>query len=188
METSIQMEIRWVPVTDRDGTHYEYPSLTSRYLKANFRKSTVYRWRVVPAENGTETVYIGEAEDLCQRIQRVRTPGKAGSRGGETNKRLKMKFDEFCRSGRHVVLEVADFEPFSFNGVRITVQDLHNEYKRKALENLMLVSAQAAGHTVLNKYVDLMEKKLLNVLPDLTADQARILQAKAEELQRKAGR
>lgn len=149
----INIEVRWTSVLNADGTPYKYPEPLSRFLKKHYPNPVVYRWRILPVENDKETIYIGQAEDLHQRIQRVLTPSKKARRG-DTNQKLKRFFDEQRSLTKEVILEIPVFEPFGFNDVRFSPDDLFNQFKRLALENLLLSFAQAAGHNLLNKYED----------------------------------
>ena len=145
----LDIEVRWVPVLNAANTPYRYPAPHSRsFLKQNYPQPVVYRWRILPVENDKERVYIGEAEDLCNRIQGVRTPGKSQS----TNQQLSKYFAEQLSLNKEVALEIADFEPFSINGVRFSTDDLYSEAKRCFIENLLICLEEAAGHELLNKH------------------------------------
>jgi len=173
-------------MVEEDGTAYRYPAMFSRYLREHYSVPAVYRWRVLQVQPGErETVYIGEAEDLIRRIQRVRTPAR-GSKGGETNRRLKQIFDEKISSGRTVVLDVADFEPFEINGVSFSSNELEDRFKRRALENLVLCFAQAEKQEILNKVVDPV-RKAVKALQRLPRSQLREVVAALQQKVGKAG-
>lgn len=105
-----------------------------------------------------EIVYIGEAEDLARRIQRVRTPARKG-KGGDTNKRLNKIFHEYLKADRTIVLDVADFEPCEINGVRIDREAIGDRFKRRMLENLVLAMEQQVGrYELLNIAIDPIAK------------------------------
>ena len=148
---SIDIKVRWVSVLNEDGTPYKYPEPLSRFLKKHYPKPVIYRWRILPVENDKETIYIGQTEDLHQRIQRVLTPSKK-AKAGDTNQKLKRFFDEQRSLTKEVILEIPEFEPFEFNDVRFSPDDLLDQFKRLALENLLLSFAQDAGYVLLNEY------------------------------------
>jgi len=150
---TIDIEVRWTSVLNADAAPYKYPERLTRSLKKHYPNPVVYRWRILPLANDKETIYIGQAEDLHQRIQRVLTPSKK-AKAGDTNKRLKRVFDERRSLTKGVVLEIVEFEPFEFNGVRFSPDDLFNKFKRTALENLLLSFAHAGGQKLLNKFED----------------------------------
>ena len=58
-----------------------------------------------------EPIYIGEAEELPKRIQRVRTPSNK-AKDSNTNKRLHQIFQKYLTEGRIIVIDVADIDPF----------------------------------------------------------------------------
>ena len=114
-----------------------------------------------------EPIYIGEAEDLVRRIQRVITPGKKASETN-TNYRLNKLFTSYVASGRTVVLDIADIQEFEINGQRYGGDTLGDRFKRRALENIILVDAAKDFHfELLNIVIDPLEKQraILSTLP-----------------------
>lgn len=105
-----------------------------------------------------EPIYIGEAEELPRRIQRVRTPSKK-AKDSDTNKRLHQIFQRYLTEGRVIVIDLADIDPFEVNGVRFGRDDLGDRFKRRAIENILLALAQKSdGFEVLNAVVDPLDK------------------------------
>jgi hypothetical protein len=119
----------------------------------------VYRWRVLQVQRGQrESVYIGEAEELPRRIQRIKTPS-CKAKNTDTNKRLGLIFQNFLLEGRKIVIDIADIQPFEVNGIRFDNGSLGDRFKRRALENLILVTAQQANDfELLNMVVDPLDK------------------------------
>jgi hypothetical protein len=177
MANSIEVNVHWEPVLNKDGTPYMFPKGSSEFSCEKYTKPVVYRWRIGAAGGtGKDAVYIGEAEDLPRRVQRVLTPAK-NKREGDTNRRLHELFEAALTSGTKVHLEVAQFEPFLFNGVRFSVEDLRNSFKRIAVENLFLAVAQTPDLDLLNKYVDSTEKEFTKAFMKLSpAERKRILE------------
>lgn len=120
-----------------------------------------------------ETVYIGEAEELTRRIQRVLTPS-ATAKDSNTNKRLHQIFRKRIAEGQKIVLDVADIEPFEINGVRFDQQSIGDRFKRRTLENLILVFTQASNEfELLNVFIDPLDKARETLLRKMTPSQIR---------------
>lgn len=156
---------QWRTVVTAGGPYY-FPARFTADFRQTFCRPAVYRWRVMQNEGDTtESIYIGEAEDLVRRIQRVITPPQT-AKGGNTNKRLNKIFTDFIRAGRKVVLDVAEIEPFELNGIRFGRDTIGERFKRCALENILLVFAAANPHY-----------KLLNAVLDPPGKSLEVLQA-----------
>jgi hypothetical protein len=182
------IEVRWSVVTEEDGSPYSFPKPFSPFIRKNYCSPVIYRWRVLSADSeGPEAVYIGEAENLSQRVQRVLTPSKSESKGGQTNRRLRKEFDERLTKGRVILLETADFEDFEFNSVRFSKQQLYNRFHRCALENLLLAIELTTGREVLNHYVT-PEQKATHGLRKLFphASDEKIMQAVRQVLSKRS--
>ncbi len=158
--SGFEISIQWRTVTAREnGATYNFPEQFTYYMRQEYSKPAVYRWRVMRISGeAKEPVYIGEAEDLVRRIQRVRTPSRK-TKEGDTNRRLNKIFHEYLSAERKVVLDIADIEPFEINGVRFDKQGLGDRFKRRALENILLLIAQSSpGYELLNMVVDPIDK------------------------------
>jgi hypothetical protein len=159
---SMDFEVRWRPVLAGPELPYNFPCKVSVHLSNNYFSPAVYRWRVLPkSTDAPEAIYIGEAEDLSTRIQRVLTPGSKPT----TNRKLRNFFDGAIASGSSVILEMADFDEFVINGVRLAPKDLHNPFKRRALENLLLSAEGGSNRRLLNQCVDSIERRIRRLSP-----------------------
>ena len=69
-------------------------------------------------------------------------------------------------------MDIADFDSFELNGVSFSPKELEDQFKRKALENLILCFAQAEGQKLLNKQVDPFQKAV-KVVEKLSRSQQR---------------
>jgi len=158
------------PVTAENGGGYAFPQKFTSYFRAKYSCPAVYRWRIHPgaAIGKREDVYIGEAEDLVSRVQRVLTPSRS-SKGGETNRRLNKIFLDAIASERKVFLDIADFQPFEIDGVVFSPEKLSDPFRRAVLENIFLLHAQQEGWGVLNKTVNLAEKQAVRYFMKLPA-------------------
>ncbi|MGB6476002.1 MAG: hypothetical protein WBF04_18265 [Candidatus Sulfotelmatobacter sp.] len=156
---SINIEVRWAVVAGKDGSPYSFPNRLSPFIRENYCHPVIYRWRISSSDAAQpEAVYVGEAEDLAKRIQGVRTPGSADKKAGQTDKRLREKFDKRLAAGCTIVLEIADFEDFKFNGVILAKRELHTRFQRCACENLFILVEIAAGRELLNRLVTFEDK------------------------------
>ncbi len=167
MVDGVTVHVQWRSVvTQENGQAYIFPEKFTRYMRTKYAVAAVYRWKVLRALNGDskQPIYIGQGEDLIQRIQRVLTPPKEGKKVS-TNRRLHDLFKTYVAQDRKIVIEVADVEPFEVNGIPFGRGTLHDQFKRLAIENVLLVIAQKAEAEweLLNVIVDPIEKATLEV-------------------------
>lgn len=161
MSTSgLSISVQWRTATVGDGGEaYYFPDKFTRYFREKYSVPLVYRWRILRAQPGDrEPIYIGEAEELPRRIQRVRTPSRK-AKDSDTNKRLHQIFQKFLSQGRRIVIDVGDVEPFELNRVRFGGDTTGDPFKRRALENILLALAQSSEEfELLNVIVDPVEE------------------------------
>lgn len=168
--SGLDISFQWrTAVVLENGAAYNFPAKFTRYFRDAYAISAVYQWRVMRVGGeAKEPVYIGEAENVAYRIQRVLTPPREAKKGN-TNRRLNEIFHKFVAAGRTVVLDIADVEPFEINGVRFGRDTMGDRFKRRMIENLILVIAQESKKVeLLNVVVDPIEKtkeKLLKLPP-----------------------
>lgn len=162
-------------IIQQNGDPYYFPDKFTHFFRARYCVPVVYRWRVLKNQPGDkEPIYIGEAEELPKRIQRVRTPSKT-VKDTDTNKRLHQIFREFLSQGRKIVVDVVDLDPFEVNGVRFGRDTMGDTFKRRAVENILLALAQKSGEfELLNAVVDPAEE-VREKLSRLSAHQLRQL-------------
>jgi hypothetical protein len=169
--TGFNISFQWRSAVVREnGELYFFPEKFTRFFREKYSGPVVYRWRVLknrPDEK--ERVYIGEADQLARRIQRVRTPSKT-ARDSDTNKRLNQLFQGFLAEGYKITIEIADIDPFEVNGVKFGAGNMHDPFKRRAVENILLALARKSGDCeLLNVFVDrvaLAVEKLSQLPPD----------------------
>lgn len=140
----------WRPVlTDRRGEKYFFPGKITAFMKENYKYPSVYRWRIFSDNQDTsDTVYIGEAQELCpKRIMHILNPGAEQM----TNIRLKKIFEKFLQEGKKVGLEILSFDYLKIGDVKFTQEALKNKLLRSLLETLMIIESQKAGLKILNK-------------------------------------
>lgn len=183
MASGIAFDVQWrTMVTEESGQQgYTFPQKFTRFIRDRYATPAVYRWRVlrVPGGEPKEPIYIGEGDNLVRRIQRVLTPPKSrkdkkSGKDTNTNRRLHDLFSKYYAENRTIVVDVADIETFELNGIRFGNEALADRFKRRALENILLVMAQKeqAKCQLLNIVFDPVEKvtqeiaKLLKQSPD----------------------
>jgi hypothetical protein len=157
-ELNISMQWRTAIVIE-GGAGKSFPRKFTRDFCETYAIPAVYQWRVlrVPGES-KEPVYIGEAEDFVYRIQRVLAPPRM-TKKSNTNRRLNDIFTKYVAAGRNVALDIADVDPFEINGIRFGRDTMADRFRRRAIENLMLVIAQESGKfELLNMVVDPLNK------------------------------
>ena len=157
--SGFDLHVQWRSALSADSAPYYFPDRFTPYFRKNYSVSAVYRWRVMRVGSEMkERIYIGEAEHLVTRIQRVRTPSRK-AKEGDTNKRLNKLFTEYLSEGRKIVLDIADIEPFEVNSIRFDHSALGHRFRRRALENLLLAIAEVSGdYELLNIVIDPVEK------------------------------
>lgn len=136
-----------------------FPRKFTRDFNQKYAVPGVYRWRVlrIPGEV-KEPVYIGEAEDIANRIQRVLTPPRKTLKRN-TNGRLNTILSKHVAAGRTVALDIADVDPFEINDIRFGREAMGDRFKRRMIENLMLVLAQKSEQfELLNMVVEPLER------------------------------
>lgn len=160
---SCQVHYQW-----RAGGGYNFGQCFTPDFRNVYCRPAVYRWRLMGnAGEQKEPIYIGEAEDLVRRIQQVITPGKKAIETN-TNFRLNKLFTGYVANGRTVVLDIADIQEFEINGQRYGGDTLGDRFKRRALENIILVDAAKDFHfELLSIVIDPVEKAraVLSTLP-----------------------
>jgi hypothetical protein len=174
--SEISISVQWRSVLAEDGQTYFFPQKFTPFMRKRYAVSAVYRWRVLRdlSSEPKEPVYIGEGEDILRRMQRVLTPPKEGKRVN-TNRRLHDIFAKFAANGRKIVIEAADVEPFEVNGITFGRGTTGDTFKRRALENVLLVIAQKDCE-LLNVFIDPVEKatkeltRILKASPDVVRE------------------
>jgi len=158
--SGFNISVQWrTALVQENGAPYFFPDKFTKFFRKKYSLSGVYRWRVLKNQPGEkEPIYIGEAEQLPRRIQRVCTPSKT-AKDTDTNKRLHTMFQKYLSEGRKIAFDVGDVEPFEINGMRFGGDTMHDTFKRRAVENILLALAQKSG-----------EYELLNVFVDWVAD------------------
>ena len=184
-----RLYIKWRSTLSGGSRAYNFPEGFTAYFRRTYSIPAVYRWRVMGSEvEEKEEIYIGEAEDLVRRIQRVRTPSPKAKQG-DTNKRLNKLFHHYLSQDRKIVLEIADVEPFEVRvteaggerAIRFDRDSFGDRFKRRALENLLLASAQAREFELLNVVVDPVDK----VMRDLSRLPPRVVRKVLDEVRRR---
>jgi hypothetical protein len=170
------MDVSWNPAEEKPGVPYTFPSAFTSYFRKQYKTAAIYRWHVIPSVAGQpDSVYIGEADDLHRRVQRVLTPSKK-EKTGDTNLRLNQLFRAFVAQGATVRLETATFDDFEINGIPFSPSTVGNQFVRYAVESILVRLALAERHKgpkVLNKrFSERLEKRIRSELSGLSPQDA----------------
>ena len=142
---------RWEDVQFSHGNNYLYPSPVSREMKKRYDGPAVYRWMVCTPNDRIYAYYVGETNNLAERIQQYISPGKQQ----RTNLRLKAYFDEATSQGKRVVVQKLVFEPSQLNHVTFSTERLTHTHLRRTLENLTLAWLDIEnGPVLLNRILE----------------------------------
>lgn len=142
----IIFEYEWEPVMKKDGTKYLFPNERGS-IKVSYSQPAVYRWNAhkpgVPRR-----YYVGEAQNLKDRLYGYLKPGS----GQQTNKEINRLLYQLIEDRFMVCLEVLNILKLSMDTVReYSEKDMESKFFRKFIENLMLTIAEEAGDILLNK-------------------------------------
>ena len=154
---AFRIDYRWEPVVTHDGEIFTYPGCLTADFRSRFSKPAVYRWLFKRADGCPSAAYIGEAENLAQRIQGYHWPGQSQ----QTNLRMKADFQEHIESGGTVELQVLVFEPFAINNVNVhNESQLGDAYIRKMMENFLLADHDSVACELRNAKSNSIERRL----------------------------
>jgi len=163
--SGIELNCQWRTAVCENLEAYYFPNRFTPKFREKYCIPGVYRWRIIRAPGEVkEVIYIGEAENIVRRMQRVLSPSKK-QRKGDTNCRLNKIFVERVAAGRKIVIDIADVDPFEINGVRFGRETLSDRFKRCAVENILLaIVATHPQWELLNVVVDPAEKLRASIL------------------------
>ncbi|HEY5177832.1 MAG TPA: hypothetical protein VII95_19945 [Terriglobales bacterium] len=133
--TPLRISYEWEPIEVAPGKLFACQSPLTKAFVDSYSKPALYRW-VFRGQSGViSAAYIGEAENLAQRVQGYIWPGRTQ----QTNLRMKDEFLKHMSSGGAVELQILRFEPFGINNVNVFHESqLGNPYIRKMMENFLL--------------------------------------------------
>src|ERR1039457_5941128 len=132
--TSFHINYDWQPVETDLGKPFTYPSALSEFFDGTYSKPALYRWVFRDKRGLISAIYIGETENLAQRVKDYMSPGRTP----QTNLRMKEDFLNHIESGGIVELQILRFEPFGINNVNVYESQMGNPYVRKMMENFLL--------------------------------------------------
>ncbi|MGI0062234.1 MAG: hypothetical protein ACREBA_07255 [Nitrosotalea sp.] len=147
---NLNIDFKWQPVLENESKQYFFPNEISHYMRQKYRIPAIYRW-IVENNGRTESIYIGEAKDLCpQRVYGYLNPGPSQM----TNIRINNLFNQLTKEGKNIRLEHLVFSDFIFNDRKMTPQDLNRKTIRILLENIMLTYHENDKITILNQAIN----------------------------------
>lgn len=147
---TLTIDSEWKPILENKSVQYLFPNTITSYMRQQYKMPAIYRW-VVDTDKTIESVYIGETEELCpRRVYGYLNPGPSQM----TNIRINNLFNDLIKKGKVIRLEHLVFSDFSFDGKKITAQDLAKKNIRVLLENIMLAHHENDGTTILNQAIN----------------------------------
>lgn len=147
---TLTIGFEWQPVLENESSQYVFPNTITAYMRQKYRAPAIYRW-IIESDGRIESVYIGETEELCpRRVYGYLNPGPSQM----TNIRINNLFDDLIKKGKTIRLEYLVFSDFSFDGKKITAQDLVKKNIRVLLENIMITQHDNDGITMLNQAIN----------------------------------
>lgn len=147
LNLSLKASIRWVPVYCEESVVYSYPDRVTQYMRRRYTRPGVYRWLVLsPGSTAAPQAYVGEAEDLAQRLYQYLHPGPLQ----QTNLRLKSLLNAARRQGKQVRLELLEIDSVAVAGWKVSANDLGSKFFRRFVENLLTIYHEKAGFSLLN--------------------------------------
>lgn len=148
METlRIEIAHEWRTVESAPGKIYRYPEEVTDAMRRALTGPAIYRWNIYESAPGDlQTVWVGETDNLPNRIYLYRNPKP----GQEPYARTKVRLVDAMTSGRRVTLETLYFEPWSIGNATITRSDLSEQAVRKFLADTLMFALARSGYTVWN--------------------------------------
>lgn len=138
----LQFEFRWSRLKDSSGGEFIYGNELGK-LRSHISRPAIYRWVI---EDGGRKIkmYVGETEKLGRRLYQYLNPRPTQY----TNLRLRGEFLSANEQGQKAYREILEFEPFTFNGVMISAEELSKKHVRRLLEALTCLQVDAGVKSV----------------------------------------
>ncbi len=162
------IQYKWVPVDLGDGKllvlsrDTTLASIAPRgSIRALPATSAIYRWGFFKGSVLREA-YVGETENLKQRIQGYLRPGPTQA----TNKRMNALFWKAVDEGFEVRLEILEIEPVMINQVRVRNQNFADPFLRKMIENFVLADFDVVNCKLHNVALNRIERRRRKALKD----------------------
>jgi len=108
----------------------------------------IYKWSVFKSDiEDSKIVYIGETENLINRIKGYLRPGPTQ----QTNIRINKLFKEYLEKGYKISLHTLFFDKIKLGNIDIIYDEISDNDIRKALEQLFIVIYKKEEYTLLNR-------------------------------------
>ena len=148
LDVPVALSFEWQVVCEAEGVEYAFPRPITPFMRREYRRPAIYRWRVTQADRPDDEVhYIGEAQQLCpQRLSGYLKPGPTQ----ETNKRLQREFQSYLERGYTIQLDVLHLGQLSIGAYDLKLEDLASKSVRRFLEQLLITYYRQQGAKVLN--------------------------------------
>ncbi|MGA3332922.1 MAG: hypothetical protein ABSC62_02025 [Terracidiphilus sp.] len=156
-----KISYRWLSVELENGAPFEFSESNFKSLRRLSQKPAVYRWAVYEKKI-LRKVYIGEAENLRDRVDHYFKPGtKPG-----TDLHLNKIFSRDVAKGANVRLEVLHIDPIYLNNVYLCDGRLADQYIRKMMENFTLADSDVTQYQILNATLNPIERRKRKAMKD----------------------
>jgi hypothetical protein len=145
-EIALRLVYSWEAVFDVDGIPYLFPNPISAYMKKRHRIPCVYQW-LIREPNQKLVAYIGQADNLVQRVRGYLSPGPTQA----TNKRLNRHFRDCIERGCHVELKTLNIIKLDVWDSSYTNNELSDPLLRHLLERFLISDLHRQGIVILNR-------------------------------------
>jgi hypothetical protein len=152
---------RWLSVELENGAPFEFSESSVKSVRQLSQKPSVYRWAVYERDL-LRKIYIGEAENLMDRVDHYFKPGmKPG-----TDLQLNKIFSKDVAKGATVRLEVLHIDPTYLNNVYLCDGRLADQYIRKMMESFTLADSDVTQYQILNATLNPIERRKRKAMKD----------------------
>jgi hypothetical protein len=142
----IRIEYSWAPVLKNDDSEYLFPDPKGS-IKAEYNSPAVYRWNI--SVSGEQRMYyIGEAQNLRERVYGYLNPG----RSQQTNDRINRLLSQSYFLGFRASLAILDNLMVSTDtGIDFSKKDLESKHFRQFVEGLLISISREGGEIIYNR-------------------------------------
>jgi len=160
----LDIDYAWEPIQASPGRVYRYPTPLSSHMRKAYSRTAIYRWAVYrnPSNTHPNAVYVGETENLVQRLGGYLHPGPSQ----QTNKRVKKFLDQEVAKESTVSFELLRFEDFHIItdeqaqcGPLVSPLRLSNPFIRKMMENFAIIVHDPVHCEILNGAMNPLERR-----------------------------
>ncbi|PJN48804.1 hypothetical protein PAEAM_56660 [Paenibacillus sp. GM1FR] len=147
---SLSLDFEWKSVDAVANIEtYRFPRPFDKTMNKFYHVPAVYRWKIYKPHTQCTMVYIGETDNLKQRISGYLKPGPSQ----HTNIRMKALFEQYIKGGFIIELDIFQIKKFIFGGIEYQQDSLDSKNIRVLLENLIILDHKNNDYELLNAKV-----------------------------------